>query len=202
MKQFKGIPQTQSSLVSSDNMITLFLLSLVLATDSASTPEMPSFCVLSLETSGGSGVLNAMPLESSMDIVSLLSHTETLSSLPKPKMSSLVSLLSSVRPPVEMAPARWCSGENINGVLEPSPPDCGDSKRSRRLLRLARRELLLLCLDSMLTNQAFSRGVTLYTLLRAVKGRKHDSNLQLIQLYVLSYSWDLLVLSQHEANKS
>ncbi len=165
-------------------MITLFLLSLVLATDSASTPEMPSLCVLSLKTSGGSGVLNAMPLESSMDIVSLLSHTEMLSSL----MSSLVSLLSSVRPPVEMALARWCSGENINGVLEPSPPndgtDWGDSKRSRRLLRLARRELLLLCLDSMLTNQAFSRGVTLYTLLRAVKGRKHDSNLQLIQLYV------------------
>lgn len=160
------------SLVSSDNMITLFLLSLVPATDSISTPEMPSFSVLSSKTSGRSKVLDAMSLDSLMDIVSLLSHTEMLSSLSKPKISSLVPLLLSVRPPVDMAPARWCSGENMNGVLEPSPlndrTDWGDSKRSRRLLRLAHRELLLLCLDSMIANQTFLRGVTLYMLLRAM----------------------------------
>lgn len=152
----------QCSLVSNDNMIISFLLSQVPATDSVSAPEIPFFSVLSSKTSE---LLIATSLDSSMDIVSLLSHTEMLSSLSKPKMSSLGSLLSSVRPPAEMAPARW----DINGVLEPSPlndrTDWGDSKRSRRLFRLARRELCLLCLDSMFANQILSWGVTLYTLL-------------------------------------
>lgn len=155
----------QCSLVSNDNMIISFLLSQFPATDSVSATEMPFFSVLSSKTSGRSELLDAASLDSSMDTVSLLSHTEMLSSLSKPKMSSLGSLLSSVRPPAEMAPARW----DINGVLEPYPlndrTDWGDSKRSRRLFRLARRELCLLCLDSMIANQTSLWGVTLYTLL-------------------------------------
>lgn len=136
IKQFKGIPQRQSSLVSNSNIIISF--SQVPATGSVSASEMPSFSVLSPKTSVSPELLEAASLDSSMDVVSLLSHTEMLFSLSKPKMSSPGSLLSSFRPPAEMALARW----DINGVLEPlnvPRADCGDSKRSRRLFRLARR---------------------------------------------------------------